>query len=276
MNMNGIHRHYDKLTPFERFRLITAAGCRGDEAEQERLKRTGGQVQLVTGDHQPYASAANELAPLILLELLEVAQQYMDLFQDSLDAWDPDDVEAEDEEEDDAKAEAEANGAALAGEDLPPAEKARNLRLAMGYWLKERVRGWKLFCERCLSMEPFDIWKLLPGFDRLERSLRVAEGISFKPEGMQAWMNMVGKRRSPPEPELTAPPPIAEQMAACLETLFRERAAWWGAGGRGPVDMRPASELTEEELDLRIAERERLIAEEARQRAAKNGTGESV
>jgi hypothetical protein len=228
--MKDIAKHYDKLTPYERFRLITAAGCRGDSVEQARLKRAGARVFLSGADHLPYVTAANELAPLIFLEVLEDAQQYMDLCRQAPVSWGPDDDEDGDDEEAEARAEAEASGAGLqAGEDLPPAEEARNLRLAMGYSLKERVRGWELFCERRLSMEPFAHWRLLPGFGRLERILEVAEVIAFKPEGMQGWMNMMGKRRSPPGPELTAPPPIAEQMAANLETLFRELASWWGA-----------------------------------------------
>ena len=34
---NGLHRHYGKLTPEERFRLDVLAMARGDEQEAERL-----------------------------------------------------------------------------------------------------------------------------------------------------------------------------------------------------------------------------------------------
>lgn len=37
MSKNGLHRHYDKLTPEERFRLDVLAMARGDKQESERL-----------------------------------------------------------------------------------------------------------------------------------------------------------------------------------------------------------------------------------------------
>ena len=37
MRKSGLHRHYDRLTPEERFRLDVLAMARGDEAESERL-----------------------------------------------------------------------------------------------------------------------------------------------------------------------------------------------------------------------------------------------
>jgi hypothetical protein len=37
VNKKGLHRHYDRLTPEERFRLDVLAMARGDEAESERL-----------------------------------------------------------------------------------------------------------------------------------------------------------------------------------------------------------------------------------------------
>ena len=37
MNKNSLHRHYDRLTPEERFRLDVLAMARGDAAESERL-----------------------------------------------------------------------------------------------------------------------------------------------------------------------------------------------------------------------------------------------
>jgi hypothetical protein len=37
MSKNGLHRHYDQLTPEERFRLDVLAMARGDAAESERL-----------------------------------------------------------------------------------------------------------------------------------------------------------------------------------------------------------------------------------------------
>jgi hypothetical protein len=40
VSKNGLRRHYDKLTPEERFRLDVLAMARGDEEESERLVGT--------------------------------------------------------------------------------------------------------------------------------------------------------------------------------------------------------------------------------------------
>jgi hypothetical protein len=40
MSKNGLRRHYDRLTPEERFRLDVLAQARGDLEESERLTRT--------------------------------------------------------------------------------------------------------------------------------------------------------------------------------------------------------------------------------------------
>ena len=40
MSKKGLHRHYDKLEPEERFRLDMLAMARGDLEESERLTRS--------------------------------------------------------------------------------------------------------------------------------------------------------------------------------------------------------------------------------------------
>src|SRR5262245_57571869 len=96
MNANSVARHYDSLTPLERFRLVLAAGARGDEAEQDRLVRAGGRIALSMHDHAPYAHAFDELAILVFLELLEEAAGYLDALARSDGAGD---IQAGDEQE---------------------------------------------------------------------------------------------------------------------------------------------------------------------------------
>jgi hypothetical protein len=50
------------LAPEERFRLILAAGARGDEAERDRLRHSGERITLRMEDHAPWAHAFDELA----------------------------------------------------------------------------------------------------------------------------------------------------------------------------------------------------------------------
>jgi hypothetical protein len=42
-----------------------------------------------------------------------------------------------------------------------------NLYLAQGFILKTKIAGWKMFCER-LSIPPFALWQILPGFERFQ------------------------------------------------------------------------------------------------------------
>ena len=78
MKANAIARNYGCLTPEERFRLILAAGGRGDEAERERLMKAGGRITLVMSDHAPFAHAFAEIALLVFIELLDAASSYLE------------------------------------------------------------------------------------------------------------------------------------------------------------------------------------------------------
>ncbi len=50
MSKNGLHRHYDRLTPEERFRLDVLAMARGDEQESERLVSSCPRFTYTTND----------------------------------------------------------------------------------------------------------------------------------------------------------------------------------------------------------------------------------
>jgi hypothetical protein len=63
MNADAVARHYDCLTPEERFRLIEAAGGRGDTAEQDRLANVGQRITLSMRDFAPFALAFDGAKP---------------------------------------------------------------------------------------------------------------------------------------------------------------------------------------------------------------------
>ena len=94
--------------------------------------------------------------------------------------------------------------------------------LAGGCLFREKVRGWALFCES-LNVSPFSLWKGLPGFDRLQDALQLAEQAAFAPEGMVRWLDDVRPEGEPAEAATATP----EMVAAGLERLFRVRVAWW-------------------------------------------------
>jgi hypothetical protein len=157
MNTKGLAKHYDCLTPEERFRLILAAGARGDEAEQCRLINAGQRITFSVSDHEPYSRAFGELDLLTFIELLEEAAGYLDALHRADDA----EVicgdcggEANDESDgavEEAEAEFDGNDSEAADEEeeQTPAERYFDLALGHGYVLKTKADGWKLFCERC-------------------------------------------------------------------------------------------------------------------------------
>lgn len=240
MNANAVAKHYDRLTPEERFRLIYAAGARGDDAEQDRLKNAGGRMTVSVSDHWPYGQAFDQLALLVFIELLDTAATYLEALQMSDDAeyvseaateGEPDD-EAEDTE---AGPDAESTDDADATGDRwqrPTWQRRLDIALATGFILKARAAGWKEFCDG-MSVPPYALWEWLPGFDRLQRALTLAEQAAFVPEGMVCWLNAIRPEGEPEVQELTATP---DWYADGSEVIFRKRVAWWGGDanrGRG-------------------------------------------
>jgi hypothetical protein len=223
MNANALAKHYDRLTPEERFRLILAAGARGDHAEQDRLVNAGQRITLSMSDHSPYAHAFDECALLIFIELLEGAAFYSDRLDHADDVcslFPDEDNEGED-------------GGEGAAEDEVPADQDRrrsdgqwalDLALAAGFVLRTKAEGWKRFCER-MNVPALADWEGLPGFDRLQRGLALAQKAAFDPEGFLRWWNGI---RPADEPERTEVPMTVEGMADAAERLFRDRVQWWG------------------------------------------------
>jgi hypothetical protein len=236
MNANHVAKHYENLTPEERFRLIMAASARGDDAERVRLVKSGKRIKLSTQDHAPYARAFDELASLVFIELLEESARYFEAFARADDAHDVcGDDEAEDADEEEEKeatsAEGEVSGAQLQSRSRESTSGARStwerylgLALAAGYVLRTKADGWKLFCER-LTLPPFALWEILPGYDRLQRALRLTENAAFAAEGFVHWLNRI---RPAGEPERTAAPLTVEGIAADAEKIFRACVKWWG------------------------------------------------
>jgi hypothetical protein len=198
VNANVLARHYARLTPAERFRLILAANARGDETEQNRLCHSGRLLTLQVPDYLPLVQAFDELAEIVFLELLEEAARHHDAF----DRWCDTD-----------------------------SARMFDLYLACGFILKAKLAGWQLFCER-LGIPAFVAWQRFPGFQRLQHALQLlGENVpglvsAFRPEGMLRWLSRI-RPKGAPEPSLEnliSP----ERFADELDKVFRQRVAWWG------------------------------------------------
>jgi hypothetical protein len=228
MKLNAVAKRYDKLTAEERFCLILAAGARGDEAERNRLVNAGGCTTLSIPDHAPYAHALDDLAMPTFMGLVEMAASYLEAFHLLGDDDRSEDAGEEVAGEDGIpEAEEEAGGVPAEGASDNDSAQYRTLDLALaqGFLLRTMADGWKLFCER-VNLPPFVLWNILPGFDRLQRALKLAEQAAFAPEGMQRWLNAI---RPAGKPEVAAADlASAESIADAFETAFRQRVKWWG------------------------------------------------
>ena len=247
MNANALVKHYDRLGPEERFRLILAAGARGDEAEQDRLALAAPRITLSSLHHAPWSHAFDQLATLVYVELLEEVAKHQDAFERWCDATEVSDDENDDddanqhddsEDEEDAGEDGEEklheiDDAMLADNDQKPPIWARVLELyyAQGFILKTKIAGWKLFCQR-LTLPPLVLWQPLPGFDRLLRATDLLENReqgpppAFEPEGMVNWLNRV---RRAGQPETTLARLLSpEHFADDLEVGLRHCVKMYG------------------------------------------------
>lgn len=213
MNASSLARSYDVLSPEERFRLLLAAGGRGDDVEHERLMRSAKRLTLSMPDHSPYGHAFNELSILVFVELVEEAARYQDAFHRA----------------DEVEELAYRTGRRTKRATDEPAERSRferffDLALAAGYVLRTKAEGWKLFCER-MGVPPFHGLEDFQGMDRLQRAWKLAEKAAFEPEGFLRWLNRI---RPKDEPEATEVPLTVEGVARSSEEMFRSRVEWWG------------------------------------------------
>jgi hypothetical protein len=228
MNTNPLARHDGSLTREERFRLIVAAAARGDQAERQRLVNAGRRITLSMPDHAPLGHAFHELALLVFIELLEEAARYLEALDHADDAEEAFGEEDEGEgspPEDEPDVTDETEPAGDDAGNRPVWQRSLDLALAAGFMLRTKADAWKLFCER-MSVPPFVGWEGLPGFDRLQRALKVAEKAAFVPEGMVRWLNAIRPQGAPgatPEGLISA-----QESADGLEKLFRESVASWG------------------------------------------------
>ena len=220
MTAKTLANHYAQLSAEERFRLIVAAGDRGDEVERERLMNASKRITLTMPDHAPMSDAFDELAELVFMELVEEAARYDNAFEHWGDHEMMDFIDGKKGR----KAPVRKNG-------RTERESSIDLCLAHGFILRTKAAGWKLFCER-RGLSYFGIWQYLPGFDRLQRRLKHMEestdwpGPAFTPGDMVRWMN---RTRPADRPEATEADLIsAERFADDFDTVFRTRVEWWG------------------------------------------------
>jgi hypothetical protein len=227
---NTVNKLYEWLKPEERFRLILAAGARGDIAERDRLSSTSRLLALRIRDFVPWAQAFSEVSMIIFMGLVEEAAEYQEALLDWSKVYrklhqSANQAQALDEDEEADAASADPSEPAEPSED----EKSENFlfeaHLAAGFILKTKFDGWKLFCER-LNVPALTIWEVLPGYERLAAIVKQVEGTkakrgaAFLPGGM---MRFLREYRPAGHPEPTEAGLIsAEKIARELDEMFRD------------------------------------------------------
>jgi hypothetical protein len=246
MTAHRFARHYPALTPEERFKLVVAAVDRDDEADRARLVAAAERRTFQMPDYAPFIDAYHDLVFASFPHLLDAAAEFLERYwMGDLSVDDERDAAVNGREaspdkrgsgvEPTARDGAEPGGANGEASNLDPfaderrkrPTRVRQLELAYvaGFILKVQVAGWKLFCER-LNVPPFAFFKGLPGFERLERALKLAEKTAFEPADILKWLNRrcrSGAQRATLE-SIISPESYARQC----DEAFREQVKSWG------------------------------------------------
>jgi hypothetical protein len=148
-------KHYEKLTPMERYALIQAAIGRGDEKERQRLMQSAPQVRYFADHHWGVATAYGFLANILFMKLLAIAAGCFEAL---------------------ARFEALAKGAdpgAKLGAEPECCDMWEEVLFLgyefLGYEFKTLLAAWRQFCAE-LQFDPERRWSSLPGFDSLKRA----------------------------------------------------------------------------------------------------------
>jgi hypothetical protein len=228
VSANTINKLYEWLKPEERFRLILAAGARGDMAERDRFANASRTLALKVRDFVPWAQAFNEVSMIIFMGLVEQAVQY----QEACDDWSKAYRKLRQARKR-AKAlvkvsagkSAESSESAEPSEDEKIEELLFDMHLSAGFILKTKFDGWKLFCER-LNVPALVIWEMLPGYERLAATVKHLQGTktrpgaAFLPGGMMRFLheNTAAGQSQPTEAGLIS----ADKVAKELDEMFRD------------------------------------------------------
>jgi hypothetical protein len=212
MNTNGLARHYDALTSWERVPLIVAATARGDDAEAECLARSAPRHRFLVPDYFGLVEGLQSLTMLYVLRQLEIAAE----FENSLDLLDLWALES------------------LHWDEPPADERCQRLwKLArvLAYQLVTRADGWKLLCQE-MHLDPEVLPRLLPGFEKVRRIEDLArtaactaeEALAYFRERFEAGEAAQGKTPTTPrEWHIDTAADVARSMREELE----EQAGNW-------------------------------------------------
>jgi hypothetical protein len=156
MNTNGLAKHYDQLTPWERVPLNLAAHRRGDTAEGDRLARSAPSHTFRVPDHYGLSEGLLMLAEAVRLEQLDLAAFYwhMETFVADFVAY-PTGTENEER-----------------------IERLENTQKFLAYRFLVFGDAWKLLCAE-LHLAPDAVARYLPGAETVAQMKSAARELAF-------------------------------------------------------------------------------------------------
>jgi hypothetical protein len=196
-NTNGLARMYNKLNPWERLPLIMAARRRGDEVESGRLATTAPKLAWQVPDHFGLAQAFTLVSVLHFMEVSRLAAQFFATFRL------PDETQKEE-------------------------EAALDQRVLMAHLFKTNLAGWRQFCAE-FRFDPDGSWRLLPGFETVNRAAELLDGPNPAPERVRAALRRQLKRADLQKRIADGSLLTADEVAAELRDWLHAGAAPWMA-----------------------------------------------
>ncbi len=196
MNTKSLTGLYNKLKPTERLPLITAAVERGDELEENRLKRSAPSIYLRLPDYHGLSDGWLTLSFFYMVGQLDLAVLFWRNLGLSAECQSfPDDAE-----------------------DLARGERRLEIAKFAGYRLCVEADAWKLVC----SEGPYDpeaILQILGGFQTLQQAETTARMSLWTPEEAAAYLKKIGQE----DFEV----PTVEGSAQGMRELIEWRVKWW-------------------------------------------------
>ncbi len=210
MNTNGLARHYDKLTPRERFPLIVAATARDDKQECDRLIDSAPKIGWRLPDYYGLGDALQDLGLVFMLELLNLVAQY----------WHADGV---------------LESYALSPKtkkDKTLEDRLHGMLKLLAYLFVVNLDAWKQLLTE-LQMAPDFLFMGMPGHDALRRFEPLARIMAFTKEEAAAYLNKTrrnksGKTKAETGGEVVEVVPITvESEIADMRKFLSDREAKW-------------------------------------------------
>ena len=199
MNHNGLTKHYDVLTRWERVPLILAATARGDEAETERLANSAPRHGFKVADCYGLIQGLEWLASYYLLNQLDLVVHYQTAMIGSTE-------------------ERPSLGAKKMKTD---ADRLWKIAQWYAYWFLVTADAWKRVCAE-MMIDPEIPLRDNPGYENVKRLESVLRQSAFSAEEAADYFAQLHQRQDP----MTYPNEVSRKYQ--FETA-EEMAERWGA-----------------------------------------------